>query len=154
MGSAGSSRIETAQPRLGRSRGGFTTKIHAVVSGSGRLVRFGVTGGEVNDVTQAGNLARGLTGRGLVGDRAYDSDSFLACVEQQGLAAVIPSRRNRKVQRALDAQAYAQRNVIERWFGRVKAFRRIATRYDKTTASYAAALVFAALLLLLSGWTP
>ena len=66
---------------------------------------------------------------------------------------MIPPRANRKVKRALDTVAYAARNVIERFFGRVKAYRRVATRYDKTASSYAGLLVLAASLLELSGWT-
>jgi transposase len=125
--------------------GGFTTKIHAVVSDGGRLVRYRLTGGQVNDVTQANSQVRGLHGRAVVGDRAYDADEFLAAVAAQGMTAVIPSRVNRKVARRLDAVAYAQRNVIERFFGRMKGFRRIATRYDKTAASYAASWALAGL---------
>lgn len=67
---------------------------------------------------------------------------------------VIPSRTNRRTPRALDTLAYTRRNVIERLFGRIKAFRRIATRYDKTAASYSAWLAFVATLVVLSGWSP
>lgn len=139
---------------LGRSRGGFTTKIHAVVSGRGDLVRYRVTGGQVNDITQAGSLVDGLRGRAVVGDRAYDADAFLGTVERQGMAAVVPSRVNRKVARPVDAEAYACRNVIERLFGRWKGFRRIATRYDKTAVSLAESLALVAAVVVLSGWAP
>ncbi len=115
-------------------------------------MRFVLTGGQVNDVTQATRLVPGLQGRAVVGDRAYDSDEFLACIREQGMAAVIPSLANRKIQRALEARMYALRNVIERFFGRLKAFRRVATRYDKTAASYAAALALADSMIVLSGW--
>ena len=139
---------------LGRSRGGFTSKVHAVVTGDGVLLRYRSTGGQVNDVTQATSLVHGLRGRAVVGDRAYDADDFLARIEAQGMVAAIPSRVNRKVTRPLDAAAYARRNVIERLFGRLKEFRRVATRYDKTAASYAASLAVAAAVVVLSGWAP
>jgi transposase len=70
------------------------------------------------------------------------------------LAAVIPPRANRKIQRAFDAAAYAHRNIIEGFFGPVKAFRRVATRYDKTAASHFASLTLATALLVLTGWKP
>ena len=139
---------------LGRSRGGFTSKVHAVVTGNGELLRYRLTGGQVNDITQAALLVHGLRGRAVVGDRAYDADDFLVCIASQGMAAAIPSRVNRRVSRPLDAAAYAQRNVIERLFGRLKEFRRVASRYDKTAASYAASLALAATVVVLSGWAP
>jgi transposase len=88
----------------------------------------------------------------VVGDRAYDADDFLAFIKLQDMAAAIPSRVNRRVTRPLDAAACARRNVIERLFGRLKEFRRVATRYDKTAASYAASLALAASVVVLSGW--
>ena len=107
----------------------------------------------MNDVTQANALVHGLEGRAVVGDKAYDSDAFLARVQEQGMAAVIPSRVNRKAPRPLDTARYAIRNVIERLFGRLKVFRRVATRYEKTTASFAAMLALASAVVVLSGWT-
>lgn len=137
---------------LGRSRGGLTTKVHASVSERGQLLQYVPTGGEVNDVTQARAVVRGLSGRAVVGDRAYDCDAFIAHVEEQGMAAAIPSRANRKVSRPIDREAYAARNFIERLFGRLKVFRRIATRYDKTAASFGAQVALAASIVELSGW--
>jgi putative transposase len=125
-----------------------------VVSGGGHLVRAVLTGGEVNDVTQACGLVVGLRGRAVVGDRAYDSDAILASIEAHGMEVVIPSRANRNAPRTIDKDAYEQRNVIERFFGRLKQFRRVATRYEKTAISYAASVAVAASLVELSGWTP
>jgi transposase len=116
------------------------------------LLRFVLTGGEVNDVTRADALIRGLRGRAVVGDRAYDSDAFVATVRAQGMSVVIPSRTGRRLPRVLDLEAHARRNVNERLFGRLKQFRRVATRNEKTAASYAAALALAASLVVLSGW--
>jgi transposase len=117
-------------------------------------VRYRLTGGQVNDVTQSIPLVSGLSGSAVIGDRAYDSNAFLAFIEAQQMTAVIRSRRTRRDQRPTDAAAYALRYVIERLFGRVKAFRRVATRYEKTAASYAAVLALAFLLVELSGWAP
>ena len=140
-----------ASQALGRSRGGMTTKIHAVVSDRGELLRFVLTAGQVNDVTQASRLLRRGEGD-VVADRAYDSDALIAHAQALGLRAIIPSRSHRNVIRSLDRETYRTRNVIERWFGRVKGFRRIATRYEKTSLSYAAFVATAAFLVALSGW--
>ena len=137
---------------LGRSRGGLTTKLHAAVSERGELVRYIVTAGQVNDVTQAGFLTECGEGEAVIGDRAYDSDALLCRIEQRGCAAVIPSRSNRKVFRVIDSILYRRRNVIERWFGRLKGFRRVATRYEKTLASYVGVVATAAFVVALSGW--
>lgn len=106
----------------------------------------------MNDVTQAAALLDGLVGCAVVGDRAYDSDALIAGIERSGMAAVIPSRATRRRPRVLDREAYAKRNVVERYFGRLKVFRRLATRYDKTASSYVSQLVVGALLVALSGW--
>lgn len=68
------------------------------------------------------------------------------------MKAVVPSRKMRSHPRRLDRTRYAQRSVIERWFGRIKAFRRVATRYDKTASSYAGFVVAAATVVVLTGW--
>jgi transposase len=127
--------------------------VHALVTSRGDVVRYTLTGGQVGDITQA----IGLVGQGgdhsLVGDRAYDSEAFVAHVRGEGMAAIIPSRARRKAPRPLDRSAYAVRNVIERFFGRIKQFRRVATRYDKTTPSYAGQVSLATALVSLSGWS-
>ena len=111
-----------------------------------------LTGGEVNDITQAEALVRAREGVGVVGDRAYDSDAFVAHVAGLQMHVVIPSRSTRRYPRELDAAAYARRNVVERWFGRMKVFRRIATRYDKTAGSYLGFVAAGAALVAVSGW--
>jgi transposase len=137
---------------LGRSRGGFTTKLHAIVSETGQLARYVVTAGQVHDITQAHALVVGLRGRAVVGDRAYDCDRFIWHAERSGMTAVIPARTGRKLMRPLAAKTYRERNVIERWFGRLKQFRRVATRYEKTASSYSSSVAIAALCVQLSGW--
>jgi transposase len=151
---AGASKARGGQDAqaLGRSRGGFTTKVHALVTACGGLVRFVLTGGQTSDVTQAIPIVDRRHGSALVGDRAYDSDAFVAHGKALGMRAVIPSRRHRRKQRRLDRATYAERNVIERWFGRMKTFRRIATRFDKTSSSYAGFVATAAMLVAISGW--
>jgi transposase len=137
---------------LGRSRGGFTTKLHALVTESGRLLRYVITGGRVNDITQASRLLRAGEGIGVAGDRAYDSNAFIEQIEALGMRVVIPSRATRKHPRVLDTVGYARRNIIERWFGRLKVFRRAATRYDKTLRSYSSFIALGASLIAITGW--
>jgi transposase len=103
-------------------------------------------------VTQAVTLLEGVPGTAVVGDRAYDADALIAHVGFHGMQAVIPSRGNRRSPRAHDAEKYRRRNVIERFFGRMKQFRRVATRYDKTATSYLGFFATAAMLVTLSGW--
>lgn len=150
---AGGSKWGQAFQALGRSRGGFSTKLHALVTEHGRLVRYLLTGGEVNDITQAKELvSKDVDGRGVVGDRAYDSNGFASHLEELELEVVIPSRANRVVPRSIDTEVYRRRNVIERWFGRLKQFRRIATRYDKTQSSFGGFIALGASQVALSGW--
>jgi transposase len=73
--------------------------------------------------------------RVLLGDKGYDADAILADQEERGIAAVIPPKRNRKVQPVIDGHIYALRNLVERCFSKLKHSRRLATRYDKTADS-------------------
>ena len=138
---------------LGRCRGGFLTKLHALVIEHGRLIRYVLTVGEASDIAQAKELvSTDITGRGIIGERAYDSNEFVSHLRQLDFEVVIPARANRVVPRGLDKKVYRRRNVIERWFGRLKQFRRIATRYDKTERSYRGFVALGASELTLSGW--
>jgi transposase len=116
---------------LGRSRGGLTSKIHVIADRRGRLARGSLTAGQVNDVTQALPLLRGLRVGALIGDKAYDADAVIAHTQTIGARAVIAPRCTRLHQRRYSRTAYRRRNLIERCFCRLKQFRRIATRYEK-----------------------
>ena len=83
----------------------------------------------------------------LLGDKGYDADAVLADLEAKGVAAVIPPKRNRKVQRVIDGHLYALRNLVERCFSKLKHSRRLATRYDKTADSYIGFILVAAIRL-------
>lgn len=122
---------------LGRSRGGLSTKIHAVVEGLGSLARFSLSGGQAGDSPQALPLLEGLHPGSLSADKAYDTDALLAYCDQQQIEAVIPPRSHRRVQRPFDRHKYKSRNLIERFFCRIKHFRRIATRFDKLAERFA-----------------
>jgi transposase len=130
---------------LGRSRGGLTTKIHAVVDGLGRPLCFLLTPGQAADRRQARALLEGLAFERLIGDRGYDTDEVRDWVEEHDAEAVIPSKRNRKVPIPHDRAAYRTRHKAEDLFCRVKDYGRIVLRKCETSRSYAgfASLAFA-----------
>lgn len=141
---------------LGRSRGGLTTKIHAAVEGLGNLANFILTGGNVHDITQASELleivaaqASGQIGT-VTADKGYDSAAVVALIKALGAQAVIPQLSTRKATRPLDWEQYKNRNIVERFFARLKQFRRIATRYDKLVARFASFIHLAAALVWLA----
>lgn len=80
----------------------------------------------------------------LIADRAYDSEAFVEKLQGYGITAIIPSRSNKRVQRVIDRQRYKNRNQVERFFGRLKRARRVATRYEKTARNFLAVVMIAA----------
>jgi len=126
---------------MGRSRGGLTSKIHALVDAEGRPVTLRLTAGQVADCKQAEALIDCL-GEGdiLLADKGYDSDAIRAKAKERKAWANIPPKANRKRSFAFSAWLYRQRNLVERFFNRIKHFRGIATRYDKDPENYLAAL--------------
>jgi transposase len=114
------------------------------VDATGQPMRFILTGGQAGDAPQAIPLLSGVRATHVIADKGYDSDGVLGFVQGQGAAAVIPPRSNRRVQREYDKNLYKQRNLIERAFNRLKQWRRIATRYDRRSIYYLAALQLAA----------
>jgi transposase len=132
---------------IGRSRGGRTTKIHAVVDGCGRPIAFEITPGQVGDVRVAPALLASLPpARLCAGDTAYDSNGLRQFLIERGTQPVIPNNPTRKRFHPFDAEAYKQRNLVERMFCRLKDWRRIATRYDKLATNFAAAVALAAII--------
>ena len=132
---------------LGRCRGGFTTKIHAACDSHGNPVRFILTAGQASDYTQALALLENMKAEAVLADKGYDADYVVEAVGSMGAIVVIPPKSNRKVLREYDAVLYKERNHIERMFSKLKHFRRVATRYDKTALSFMAFLNIAAIYL-------
>ena len=122
----------------------MTTKIHACVEGLGQLASCILTGGQANDITQAAALLQGLKPDAVLADKAYDADDLVRSIEAMNAKAVIPPRASRKVQRSFDRSQYRNRNVIERFFARLKQFRRVATRYDKLASRFESFVIIAA----------
>jgi transposase len=133
---------------IGRSRGGRTTKIHAIVDARGRPIAIEVTPGHLGDVRFATALITGVPpGACLAADAAYDSDGLRRFLLERGTVPVIPNNPTRKRHHPFDEIAYRRRNLIERMFCRLKDWRRVATRYDKLAANYAATVMLAALII-------
>ena len=111
----------------------------------GLPVRLCVTEGQASDKTVALALIPGLpASNALVGDRAYDAKGVLEAAAANGTPAHVPTQRDRKVQRTVPHDLYAQRNLVERFFNRLKHFRRAATRHDKLARNYLAAVALIA----------
>ncbi|MCH9716307.1 MAG: IS5 family transposase [Gammaproteobacteria bacterium] len=132
---------------LGRSRGGFSSKIHAKVDAFGMPLAFILTPGQEHEIKTAKELLGDEVSEYLLADKAYDCNDFRNELEARGTEAVIPSRKNRSVFIEHDQQIYKERNNVERFFNRIKGFRRIATRYDKTAVMFLGALTLVSILL-------
>ncbi len=112
----------------------------AVVDALGYLVRFVILPGQAHDLAGVPELLEDLSFGALIGDKAFDAGWLLEEIKESGAEAVIPARRNRTVPRDHDREMYKWRHQIENFFSRIKEFRAVATRYDKTDASFAAAI--------------
>jgi transposase len=115
------------------------------VNGSGRAVRLLLTGGERHDMTQAATLLENLSPSYVIGDKGYDSDPLRQQIRHSGATPVIPARKGTR-RRRYDQTRYKLRNVVERFFNRIKHFRRVATRYDKNDSNYFGFICLASLL--------
>lgn len=126
---------------MGRSRGGLTTKIHALVDAEGRPIRIALTPGQAHDGTAAEELLAILKpGAALQADKAYDSNAIRNQAQEQDVWANIPPKSNRKGSFVFSPFLYRYRNLVERFFNKLKQFRRIATRYDKNPEDFLAAI--------------
>ena len=135
---------------MGRSRGGFGTKIHGVVNPLGHPVVLKVTGAEAADSPHLPGLIENLETDAVLADKGYDSDSNRAAIRDRGAKPCIPPRKNRKAAVAYDRYLYQERNVIERFFGRIKQYRRVATRFDKKAANYLGFVWLASITIMLA----
>lgn len=133
---------DQANEGLGRSKGGFTTKIHAKVDALGNPLKLVVTAGQVADITKAEELLGSASGSYALADKGYDSNDFRNKIKIQNCIPVIPPRSNRNEIIEYDEHIYKERNLIECFFSKIKQFRRIFSRFDKSVRSYAAFLAF------------
>jgi len=135
---------------LGRSRGGFSTKIHALVDTRGQPLYVTLTAGQQHDSTVAEDLIARAGAKACIADAGYDADRIIAAIRSRGMRAVIANGSGRKKRRRVDRQLYGIRYRIECFFHRLKRCRRIATRYEKTARNYLALVHLACALMWLA----
>lgn len=108
-----------------------------------------MTPGQQADVTQAESLLEGYTPTAVIADKGYDSDALVQVIEAKGSEAVIPPKSNRKEPRDYDSDLYKERNLVERFVNRIKHYRRVATRYEKTARNFLGFIYVASIMLVL-----
>lgn len=136
-----------AEQALGRSRGGFSTKIHVTVDGLGCPLRLYLTAGQRHDIIQAQDLITDLDFDFVIADRSYGSQDFVDEIIASGAEPVIPPKQNAKQPRQYDAWRYQERHLIECFIGKIKHFRRIFSRFDKLASRYLGFLQFVSSLI-------
>ncbi|PTD16784.1 IS5 family transposase [Sphingomonas fennica] len=130
---------------IGRTKGGMNTKLHAVTDTNGRPISFFMTAGQVSDYIGAAALLDELPkAQWLLADRGYDADWFRDALQEKGITPCIPGRKSRNKAVKYDKRRYKRRNRIEIMFGRLKDWRRVATRYDRCPTAFLSAIVLAA----------
>ena len=132
---------------LGRSRGGFSTKVHITVDGLGNPLRFILTGGQENDIAQTEALLSGYAGEYVIADKEYDARWLREWIAELGMTAVIPGRSNRKVTIVSDPDLYGERHLVEHFMDKVKRYQRVFTRFEKLSRRYFGFWHFAAALI-------
>ena len=133
---------------MGRSRGGLSTKIHALVDADGLPIRLSLTPGQASDVHGAQTLLNDLRrGTVVLADKGYDAGWIREKIEAQDAAPNIPDKSNRKERHCFSKILYKERNKVERFFNKIKHYRRIATRYEKLGANFLAMVKLAAIRL-------
>jgi transposase len=128
----------------------LTTKIHALVDALGNPVALMLTPGQAHDLACAEPLIDGADPQALIGDKAYDADPLIDTLNRREITPVIPPKANRKTPRACDYALYCERNLVERFFNKLKHFRAIATRYDKLARNFLAGIQLASAIILLN----
>ena len=125
----------------------MTTKVLALTDALGNLVRFKLLPGQRSEIVGVADLIDGLDA--LMADKAFDADHLRQTLRERGATAIIPAKRNRKIHIPHDEEAYKWRHLIENYFCKIKEFRSVNTRYDKTDTSYEATWNIAATIIAL-----
>ena len=134
---------------LGRSRGGFSTKLHGLADALGNPLAFSLTAGQQGDAPHARTLLDPVTTTAVIADKAYDTDAILEAIAAAGALAVIPPKATRVHQRATDWHLYQQRHKIEILFGFMKHYRRVFAHFEKLARRYLAFVHLVAACILL-----
>jgi putative transposase len=127
----------------------LSTKVHAATDALGNPVRLLFGSGQRHDATRSHELIDGFEPDAVIADKGYDADRFREAIRDRGAEAVIPPRSNRKAPCDYDKALYRERNLAERFFNKLKQFRRVATRYDKLLPNYQGFVQLAAIAILL-----
>lgn len=135
------------QQALGRSRGGFSTKIHIAVDALGNPLRLILTAGQEADVTQGAPLIKEFAAQAVIADKGYDADELIKTITEQQAQAVIPPRSNRKEQREYDRHLYRERHLVECFINKIKHYRRVFSRFEKLSKNYLGFLSFVSALI-------
>ena len=123
----------------------MSTKIHTTTDALGNPTGFFLTGGEVHDLVGADHLLPQVEAQALIADKAFDAEArVIQPLHAAGITTVIPPKSGRKLPRDYDRELFKARHLIENFFARLKQFRAIATRYDKTKRNFLAAIHLAA----------
>jgi transposase len=143
--SAGAQKNNGTPPAIGRSKGGLTTKIHALGDALGNPIGFHLTAGQAHDLEGADVLIERVEAQAFLADRADDADDrVIKRLTEKHCQPVIPPKSNRKQQRFYDKFLYQARHLIENFLAKLKQYRAIATRYDKTARNFLGAIYLAA----------
>ncbi len=132
---------------IGKSRGGITTKIHAITDSLGMPLKILLTAGNVHDSKPALELLEACTSEALLADKAYGSSKILCTLQERGAIAVIPPKKNAKNPWDYDKHLYKERQSIECFFQKIKEYRRIATRYEKLQIMYKTFVLISSIIL-------
>jgi len=141
------SNLDKAKEAIGASVGGLSTKIHAKVDAFGLPMKLILSQGQEHESQFVEAAYNSEPCQYFLADKAYDIDSFRKQLEEDGVAAVIPSKKNRVLPVDHDEDIYKERNIVERFFQKIKRYRRIATRYDKTARMYLTGIMMVSILL-------
>lgn len=139
-------RLERGPQEIGHSRGGPSTKIHAVVDALGNPVRLALSEGQTHEMKRAHELLSGIKNAYVAGDRAYDAAGLELMLKANGCTVVIPSNPTRATIRDYDRDLYLERCLVEHFFQRIKRHRRIAMRFEKLARNFLAFLHLASAL--------
>jgi transposase len=141
--------VRAHQHAAGAKKGGLKIRRSAAraVAWAGCPVRFALTAGQKGDAPQAAALLEGLPAEVVMADTAYDADHLRQAIAAKGALAVIPNNPSRALKYPLDKHLYAQRHLVECCFSKLKQFRRVATRFEKTARNYLAVVTLAAIVL-------
>ena len=123
---------------IGSSRGGKNTKVHVLINERMQLLNVVLTGGQVHDSEEVTALLKGikLTGKKILADKAYSCEQLRVFLAERGAVACIPDKANFRIKHDFDSELYKQRNIVERFFQRIKNYRHVATRYEKLAVCF------------------